>query len=430
MRDEQYTGKPQTAEYEQDKQYMLRALTLAKRATGFTHPNPMVGAVVVKNGEIIGEGYHQKAGEAHAEVHALKAAGENAKGATLYVTLEPCAHYGKTPPCAKRVIEAGIKRVVVGLIDPNPLVAGKGIQMIREAGIEVTTGILEKECAKLVEGFLTFIKTGKPFVTLKSAMSLDGKIATRTGHSQWITNETARRDGHKLRALHDAILTGIGTVLSDNPSLNCRWQPEDVNEYAVHQPDVIVLDSMGRTPTDANIFKQDHRKVYIFVSSACETSRIKALEDVGAQVIILDDRTNVTNTTDTTNTTNTTNTTVATDTGDATAIKQSGATKGQLPIEQILTKMAELGFTSVLVEGGSQVIASFVEARAFDKTVTYIGNTIIGGQAALGAISGTGIDQLADGVDLVFESVEILANNIRIETYLAGRSGAYVHGNH
>lgn len=421
MRDEQYTGKPQTAEYEQDKQYMLRALTLAKRATGFTHPNPMVGAVVVKNGEIIGEGYHQKAGEAHAEVHALKAAGEAAAGATLYVTLEPCAHYGKTPPCAKRVIEAGIKRVVVGLIDPNPLVAGKGIQMIRDAGIEVTTGILEKECAKLVEGFLTFIKTGKPFVTLKSAMSLDGKIATRTGHSQWITNETARMDGHKLRALHDAILTGIGTVLSDNPSLNCRWQPEDVNEYAVHQPDVIVLDSMGRTPTDANIFKQEHRKVYIFVSSACESSRIKALEDVGAQVVILADTTDTTNTTDAIGTI---------DTGDASATKQSAASKGQLPIEQILTKLAELGFTSVLVEGGSQVIASFVEARAFDKIVTYIGNTIIGGQAALGAISGTGIDQLADGVDLVFESVEILANNIRIETYLAGRSGAYVHGDH
>lgn len=424
MRDEQYTGKPQTAEYEQDKQYMLRALTLAKRATGFTHPNPMVGAVVVKNGTIIGEGYHQKAGEAHAEVHALKAAGEAAAGATLYVTLEPCAHYGKTPPCAKRVIEAGIKRVVVGLIDPNPLVAGKGIQMIRDAGIEVTTGILEKECAKLVEGFLTFIKTGKPFVTLKSAMSLDGKIATRTGHSQWITNETARMDGHKLRALHDAILTGIGTVLSDNPSLNCRWQPEDVNEYAVHQPDVIVLDSMGRTPTDANIFKQINRKVYIFVSSKCESSRINELEKAGAQVVILADTTNTTNTTDTLGKTDTH------DTDDASAIKQSGATKGQLPIEEILTKLADLGFTSVLVEGGSQVIASFVEARAFDKIVTYIGNTIIGGQAALGAISGTGIDQLTDGVDLVFESVEILANNIRIETYLAGRSGAYVHGDH
>lgn len=415
MRDEQYTGKPNTAEYETDKQYMMRALTLAKRATGFTHPNPMVGAVVVKNGEIIGEGYHQKAGEAHAEVHALKAAGENAKGATLYVTLEPCAHYGKTPPCAKHVIEAGIKRVVVGLIDPNLLVAGKGIQMIREAGIEVTTGILESECAKLVEGFLTFIKTGKPFVTLKSAMSLDGKIATRTGHSQWITNETARMDGHKLRALHDAILTSIGTVLSDNPSLNCRWQADDTNEHVVHQPDVIVLDSMGRTPTNANIFKQANRKVYVFVSSACETSRIKALEDVGAQVVILSD---------------TTDTTDNIETADALATKQSGSAKVQLPIDAILTKLAELGFTSVLVEGGSQVIASFVEAKAFDKIVTYIGNTIIGGQAALGAIRGTGIDQLADGVDLTFESVEILDNNIRIETYLTGRSGAYVHGNH
>ncbi|MBE6080383.1 MAG: bifunctional diaminohydroxyphosphoribosylaminopyrimidine deaminase/5-amino-6-(5-phosphoribosylamino)uracil reductase RibD [Veillonella sp.] len=400
MRDEQYTGNTLTTEYSTDEQYMQRALMLAKRATGFTHPNPMVGAVVVKNGEIIGEGYHQKAGEAHAEVHALKAAGENAKGATLYVTLEPCAHYGKTPPCAKRVIEAGIKRVVVGLIDPNPLVAGKGIQMIRDAGIEVTTGILEKECAKLVEGFLTFIKTGKPFVTLKSAMSLDGKIATRTGHSQWITNETARKDGHILRTLHDAILTGIGTVLSDNPSLNCRWQPAEDTGRAVHQPDVIILDSLGRTPIGANIFKQANRKVYIFVSPQCEAKRIAELEAVGAQVVVIDNK-----------------------------ASQQDSNK-QLPIEEILTKIAELGYTSVLVEGGSQVIASFVEAKAFDKIVTYIGNTIIGGQTALGAISGQGIDQLTDGVNLIFESVTILDNNIRIESYLAGRSGAYVHGDH
>lgn len=399
MRDEQYTGNELTTEYSTDEKYMQRALTLAKRATGFTHPNPMVGAVFVKNGEIIGEGYHQKAGEAHAEVHALKAAGESAKGATLYVTLEPCAHYGKTPPCAKRVIEAGIKRVVVGLIDPNPLVAGKGIQMIRDAGIEVETGILEKECAKLVEGFLMFIKTGKPFVTLKSAMSLDGKIATRTGHSQWITNETARMDGHKLRALHDAILTGIGTVLSDDPSLNCRWQPDSDNEHTVHQPDVIILDSMGRTPTTANIFKQANRKVYIFVGPKCETRRIAELEQAGAHVIVVDNN-------------------------------ENDSTNAQLPIDTILKKIAELGYTSVLVEGGSQVIASFVEARAFDKIVTYIGNTIIGGQAALGAISGTGIDQLEDGVNLIFESVTILDNNIRIESYLAGRSGAYVHRDH
>ena len=172
-----------------DELYMKRAISLAKMATGHTSPNPLVGAVVVKNNTIVGEGYHHKAGEAHAEVHALDAAGDNARGATLYVTLEPCAHYGKTPPCAKRVVESGIARVVIGSTDPNPLVAGKGIQILTEAGIEVTTDVCVDECIQLNEHFFTFIQTHKPFVTIKSAMSLDGKIATFTGQSQWITNE-------------------------------------------------------------------------------------------------------------------------------------------------------------------------------------------------------------------------------------------------
>lgn len=385
-----------------DETYMARALALAAQATGRTHPNPMVGAVVVKDGQIIGEGFHHKAGEAHAEVNALQQAGEAAKGATLYVTLEPCAHYGKTPPCAKRVIEAGLQRVVIGVVDPNPLVGGKGIQMLLDAGIEVTSGVLIDQCSKLIEGFLTFIKTGRPFVTLKSAMSLDGKIATRTGHSQWITNETARQDGHRLRATHDVILTGIGTVLSDNPSLNCRLQadsklPEEnlqeLKATPLHQPDVVILDSLGRTPVDAKLFEQPNRDVYIFVSSACKDCQIKVLTNRGAKVIPVE------------------------------------STVNGLDITLILKQLGELGFTSVLVEGGSHVIASFVEAKAFNKIVTYIGNTIIGGQAALGAVNGQGIDQLVEGVQLRFESAAILDNNIRLEAYVEEGSGANVYRN-
>ena len=280
-----------------DELYMKRAISLAKMATGHTSPNPLVGAVVVKNNTIVGEGYHHKAGEAHAEVHALDAAGDNARGATLYVTLEPCAHYGKTPPCAKRVVESGIARVVIGSTDPNPLVAGKGIQILTEAGIKVTTDVCVDECIQLNEHFFTFIQTHKPFVTIKSAMSLDGKIATFTGQSQWITNESSRKDGHILRASHDAMLVGIGTILADDPLLNCRLTRDELyealinrhdvsidNTLEVHQPDIIILDSQGRTPTDAKVFTIPNRKVIIYVAKGCPEQRRIALANVGAIV--------------------------------------------------------------------------------------------------------------------------------------------------
>ena len=388
-----------------DEQYMARAMSLAARAIGQTYPNPMVGAVVVKNGRIIGEGYHHKAGEPHAEVHALRAAGDEAKGATLYVTLEPCAHYGKTPPCAKRVIEAGISRVVVSVGDPNPLVAGKGIAMLKAAGIEVTTGVLEKECSTLIEGFLAYIKAKRPFITLKSAMSLDGKIATRTGESQWITNETARRDGHVLRATHDAIVVGIGTVLADNPSLTARISYEEVeaaltkritakykdalatleneSNRAVHQPDVLVLDSLGRMPLDAQILQNQpsSRKVHIFVSYRCEADRINQLQQVGAEVHVVSEQ------------------------------------NGHLNLDEFLTIAGELGYTSLLIEGGSRIISAFVKAKQFNIIITYIGNILIGGKDALSAMAGDGVDCLKEAPELQFNSVELIDNNIRIEAY-------------
>lgn len=400
-----------------DELYMKRAISLAKMATGHTSPNPLVGAVVVKNNTIVGEGYHHKAGEAHAEVHALDAAGDNARGATLYVTLEPCAHYGKTPPCAKRVVESGIARVVIGSTDPNPLVAGKGIQILTEAGIEVTTDVCVDECIQLNEHFFTFIQTHKPFVTIKSAMSLDGKIATFTGHSQWITNESSRKDGHILRASHDAMLVGIGTILADDPLLNCRLTRDELyealinrhdvsidNTLEVHQPDIIILDSQGRTPTDAKVFTIPNRKIIIYVAKGCPEQRRIALANVGAIVEELPTK----------------------------SVRQGRTTDVAIDIKKIdiqacLEHLGEQEYTSVLVEGGSTIISSFVESLAFDKIVTYIGNLVIGGANSTAAVGGTGFATLHEAPTLEFASSRILDNNIRIESYRLGREGSYVY---
>ena len=400
-----------------DELYMKRAISLAKMATGHTSPNPLVGAVVVKNNTIVGEGYHHKAGEAHAEVHALDAAGDNARGATLYVTLEPCAHYGKTPPCAKRVVESGIARVVIGSTDPNPLVAGKGIQILTEAGIEVTTDVCVDECIQLNEHFFTFIQTHKPFVTIKSAMSLDGKIATFTGQSQWITNESSRKDGHVLRATHDAMLVGIGTILADDPLLNCRLTRDELyqavidtndvsieNTLEVHQPDIVILDSQGRTPTDAKVFTIPNRKVIVYVAKGCPEQRRIALANAGAIVEELPTK----------------------------SVRQGRTTDVAIDIKKIdiqacLEHLWKQGYTSVLVEGGSTIISSFVESLAFDKIVTYIGNLVIGGTNSTSAVGGTGFATLHEAPTLEFASLRILDNNIRIESYRLGREGSYVY---
>ena len=400
-----------------DELYMKRAISLAKMATGHTSPNPLVGAVVVKNNTIVGEGYHHKAGEAHAEVHALDAAGDNARGATLYVTLEPCAHYGKTPPCAKRVVESGIARVVIGSTDPNPLVAGKGIQILTDAGIEVTTDVCVDECIQLNEHFFTFIQTHKPFVTIKSAMSLDGKIATFTGQSQWITNESSRKDGHILRASHGAMLVGIGTILADNPLLNCRLTRDELyetiinsndvsidNTLEVHQPDIIILDSQGRTPTDAKVFTIPNRKVIIHVAKGCPEQRRIDLTNAGAIVEEIPTKT----------------------------VRQGRTTDVAIDIKKIdiqacLEHLGKQGYTSVLVEGGSTIISSFVESLAFDKIVTYIGNLVIGGANSTSAVGGTGFATLHEAPTLEFASSRILDNNIRIESYRLGREGSYVY---
>lgn len=392
-----------------DEVYMKRAIELAKLASGHTSPNPLVGAVIVKDDCIVGEGFHHKAGTEHAEVHALDMADDNAKGATLYVTLEPCAHYGRTPPCALRVIESGVARVVIGSVDPNPKVSGKGIQLLRNAGIEVVMSTLERDCVRLNEPFFTMIQTGKPYVTLKMAMSLDGKIATKTGQSQWITSEGARKDGHRLRGIHDAMLVGIGTILADKPSLNCRltateWYDAIIDrtilsrdEYymeTIQQPHVIIMDSHGRTPLEGPWWIVPDRNVFICVSPQCDPQRIQALEHRGATVIIVPHD------------------------------------EGTLSIDAMLLSVSKYGINSILVEGGSHIISSFLDEQCFDGVVAYIGNQCIGSTQGLSVYGGKGISQLRDAVQLAYAKVDIIDGNVRIEGERVGRKGAYVYRNH
>jgi diaminohydroxyphosphoribosylaminopyrimidine deaminase/5-amino-6-(5-phosphoribosylamino)uracil reductase len=243
-----------------DARFMARALELAWQGRGWTSPNPIVGSVVVKNGQIIGEGFHPQVGKPHAEVFALDAAGDEARGATLYVTLEPCAHHGRTPPCVEKVLAAGIQRVVVAIEDPNPLVAGRGIQALRDAGVVVEQGVLAREALHANERFFKYIRTKRPFVAIKTGMSLDGKIATASGESQWITNETSRAHVQVLRATYDAIMVGVNTVVQDNPHLTCRLP-------GGRQPLKIVIDSLARTPVNANIFSKPTASIYFMAYS-------------------------------------------------------------------------------------------------------------------------------------------------------------------
>ena len=335
---------------------MERALDLARRGQGRTSPNPLVGAVIVKAGRVVGEGYHQKAGTPHAEIHALNAAGEHAKGATLYVNLEPCCHWGRTPPCTEAILQAGIAEVYVAAVDPNPSVAGKGIRQLQNAGIRVHVGLFAEEAAQLNEIHRKYIQTGKPFVILKTAMSLDGKIATVSGESQWITSEASRRHGHEIRDTVDAILVGSGTVVRDNPALTTRLQHREGQDATR-----IVLDSHGRTATDARIFNpKSSAAVVIAVTPNAPPQNIKALEKVGAEVISVP------------------------------------AADGRVCFKRLMEKLGEREITSVLVEGGGEINASAIAAGVVDKVMCFIAPKLIGGRDAPGPIGGDGISGLKD----------------------------------
>lgn len=365
--------------------YMNKALELAGRACGNTCPNPMVGAVIVKNDQIVGQGWHQCAGTPHAEIHALREAGGLAQGATIYVTLEPCSHYGRTGPCADALIKAGIKKAVVAITDPNPLVKGQGIAKLRNAGIEVVEGVLAEPAAKLNEVFIKWVSTKTPFGVLKTAMTLDGKIATYTGNSKWITDIYARQKVHQLRAIYRAVLTGVGTVLADDPEFTVRFGLEGNN------PLRIVVDTMARTPLTAKIIANNPENTIIAVSASAPQSNIEALKDKGVEVLE-----------------------VATD-------------KFGINLTDLFRVLGARNITSVLVEGGSAVNASALRANIIDKVYWFIAPKIIGGHNSPGPVGGQGIPLINDALQLEDTSMEFIGEDILVSGYLSLREGRDVY---
>ena len=340
--------------------FMSRAIRMAQKGLGRTSPNPMVGAVVVKNGKIVGEGFHRALGEPHAEVDAIRAAGAQTEGAELFVTLEPCNHYGRTPPCTQAIMAAGIKKVYYGIDDPNPSVIGGGAEFLRKAGVEVVGQVLENRCRALNDMYLTKVTFKRPFVYLKLAMSLDGRVATRTGHSQWITSEQSRMRVHRLRDRVTAVMVGIKTVLADNPFLTTR-----LNGREGRDPVRIVADSNLRTPLEANIFNQMSPAGVIIATRRNPPSRLRArLEKKGCRVI-------------------------------------ETASLDKVDLKDLLTNLYQIGITSLLIEGGAGLAWGALEARIVDRCMFFYAPIIIGGKSAPSGVSGAGIDRLEQAPRLV-----------------------------
>ena len=355
-----------------DEKYMRLAMQLAGNAIGRTSPNPLVGAVIVKDNRVVGCGWHRKAGTPHAEVHALNQAGELAQGADVYVTLEPCAHYGKTPPCAKALVEAKVKNVYGGLLDVNPKVAGKGFKILEDAGIHVEYGFLQDELRKQNEVFFKWIEHKKPFIVLKAAMTLDGKIATATGQSKWITNETSRAYGYKLRDIYDGIMVGINTVIEDNPMLTARVD-------GGKNPIRIVVDSSLRIDINANVVQDKSAKTIIATTDKADKDKILKLQAQDVDVIVVDKDKN-----------------------------------DKVDIEKLLDILGQQNICSILVEGGATLSGSFVAKKLVDKVYFFIAPKIIGGKEAKTPVVGTGILNLQEALALKDIQIEKLEEDILI----------------
>jgi len=336
---------------------MARALRLAARGQGRTSPNPMVGAVIVSGDTAVGKGYHKEIGGPHAEIWALREAGDQAAGATLYVTLEPCSHQGRTPPCTDAIIQAGIRKVVAAVGDPNPQVCGKGFEQLRRAGMRVEVGVLEEDARRLNAAYFKHVQTGLPFVSLKAAMSLDGKIATVSGESRWITGEKARAVGHRLRASHDAVLVGIGTVLADDPQLTVR-------RARGRSPLRVVVDSAGRTPLDAALLSADEVPPVITVGEDAPVERIDKLRQAGADVWMLP------------------------------------CAEGRVDLPALMRRLGKRDVQSILVEGGGTLSAALLAADMVDRVYFFLAPMIIGGRDAPTPVDGEGKSALADALRL------------------------------
>lgn len=353
--------------------YMNLAINNAKAMKGQTEPNPLVGAVIVNHNRIVGVGAHLKAGEPHAEIHALKMAGEQAKGGTIYVTLEPCSHHGRTGPCAEAIVEAGIKKVVVATLDPNPLVAGNGIAILEKANIEVVIGICEIESKKMNEVFNKFIMKKQPFITIKSATTLDGKISSSTWDSKWITSEDARKDVHHLRNEHVGILVGVHTVIKDDPELTTRI-PNGRN------PIRIILDSTLRIPLDSKVITDKKTDTWVFTSKQYSVEARQHLEELGVKVFV------------------------------------TGGKK-RVDLHDTLTILGEHSVSSVLIEGGGEVNASFLTEGLVDKLVLYVAPKLIGGKQSPSFFAGTGIEKMSEAIDLAEMEVEQIGKDFKFTAY-------------
>lgn len=377
-----------------DKKYMKIALDLALKGMGFVNPNPMVGAVIVKNNEIIGRGYHKKYGQLHAERNAFAdcdGKGIDCKGADIYVTLEPCCHYGKTPPCTEAIIEHGIKRVFIGSSDPNPLVAGKGASILREHGIEVYENILKSECDSINEIFFHYITTKRPFVTMKYAMTLDGKIACVTGESKWITGGQARLDVQRERLRHSAIMVGIGTVLADNPMLTCRLENG-------RNPVRIICDSNLRIPIESNIVKtaKDIRTVIAITDFSKRINnekkeKKKILEEMGCEFIIT----------------------------------HTSSENFHVDLDKVMKKLGDMKIDSILLEGGGELNWSMLKSRNVNKIQAYISPKIFGGAGAKSPVSGIGVNSPDNAFMLENTNIRQIGDDFLIE----GKVIYNVHGN-
>ncbi|MFA5346281.1 MAG: bifunctional diaminohydroxyphosphoribosylaminopyrimidine deaminase/5-amino-6-(5-phosphoribosylamino)uracil reductase RibD [Candidatus Omnitrophota bacterium] len=355
--------------------YMDLAMRLALKGKGLVSPNPLVGSVVVKNGYIIGKGFHAKAGLAHAEVVALDEAGNAAEGATLYVTLEPCCHYGRTPPCVARIIKSGVKEVIVGMSDPNPLNNGKGVEILKQNKIKVKVGVLEDRLRRINEAFIKYITKKVPLVTVKVAESLDGRIATRTGDSKWITSDKSRSFAHRSRSNYDAIMVGVNTVLRDNPKLDA-W-------FSKIQPIKIIVDSQLSIPAKANVFSGSKPVIIATLSSALgqETENRKILS---AKANILD-------------------------------VKEKS---GQVNLKDMMKKLAGMGITSILVEGGGMLIGSLFDEGLVDKIMFFISPKIIGGKDAIGSVMGQGVLRVERALKLKDITLRRFGEDFLIEGYV------------
>ena len=353
--------------------YMAKALELAERGIGLAQPNPLVGALLVNEGGIVGEGWHEGPGSPHAEMAAIAAAGERARGATLYTTLEPCAHHGRTPPCAPAIVEAGVSQAVVASTDPNPVVDGRGLRWLREAGLRVVEGVLREPADRLNAGFMKHVRTGLPFVTLKLAASLDGKTAARDRSSRWITGDDARLDAHRLRAQSGAIMVGAGTVLGDNPSLTVR-----LDGYRGRPPLRVVVDGRGRTPSNANVL-DDAAPTLIATTPVSPAPVRRAWEEAGAEVLVAD-----------------------------------VADEGAFALQRLVELLGKRDIQNVLIEGGSTVAWAAVEAQLVDRLVVYFAPKLLGGEEAPGILGGAGVPNISEAISLTVTEIARIGEDLKV----------------